>query len=221
MSEQHHDSPYRDESSSSKHSSSRRTATSRDKSRTSAAPKGRGHSRPRSGNGATHAPTNGRRHAPAATQGHANGNGNGATPSNGRKRRRRGGKGVYRQSDELTSHPTTRNAYVGTREWLLAQHGPVCAYCGSRFAADQMTLDHVAPRRGQTAYDRRDNLVLACQPCNGAKRDLAPLAFLLGNRNRARNLVRFGEHLSAGLLDLARSLLPAGYEPEEDSPYKD
>lgn len=84
-----------------------------------------------------------------------------------------------------------------------------------------MTLDHVAPRRGQTAYDRRDNLVLACQPCNGAKRDLAPLAFLLGNRNRAKNLVRFGEHLSPGLIDLAKSLLPEGFEIEEDSPYRD
>ena len=85
-----------------------------------------------------------------------------------------------------------------------------------------MTLDHVAPRRGQTAYDRRDNLVLACQPCNAAKRDLAPLAFLLGNRNRARYLVRYGEHLSAGLLDLARSLLPPDCDDDDDdSPYKD
>ena len=187
MSQQHHDSPYLDDTASSKHSSSSRS---------------RSPQRPRA-------------HTPS-TNGHSNGNG--SAPA--RKRRRRG-KGAYRQSDELTSHPTTRNAYVGTREWLLDQHGPVCAYCGSRFAAEQMTLDHVAPRRGQTAYDRRDNLVLACQPCNAAKRDLAPLAFLLGNRNRARNLVRFGEHLSPGLLDLARSLLPAGYEPEEDSPYRD
>lgn len=82
-----------------------------------------------------------------------------------------------------------------------------------------MTLDHVAPRRGQTAYDRRDNLVLACQPCNGAKRDLPPLAFLLGSRARAKHLVRFGGHLSPGLLDLARSLLPEDFD--EDSPYKD
>lgn len=71
-----------------------------------------------------------------------------------------------------------------------------------------MTLDHVAPRRGQTAYDRRDNLVLACQGCNAAKRDLAPLAFLLGARARALNLVRFGAHLSVGLLEMARSLVP-------------
>jgi hypothetical protein len=114
----------------------------------------------------------------------------------------------------------------------------VCAYCGSKFAARTMTLDHVAPRRGQTAYDRRDNLVLACRSCNEKKRDLAPLAFLLGLRGRAANLVRFGSHLSAGLLDLAKSLLPAGeatsgrenidhdrwgapVEPDEDSPYRD
>jgi HNH endonuclease len=71
-----------------------------------------------------------------------------------------------------------------------------------------MTLDHVAPRRGQRAYDRRDNLVLACPGCNAAKRDLAPLAFLLAVRSRAVNLVRYGTHLSPMLIDLARSLAP-------------
>jgi hypothetical protein len=74
-----------------------------------------------------------------------------------------------------------------------------------------MTLDHVAPRRGQTAYDRRDNLVLACRGCNEAKRDLSPLAYLLAVRNRAANLLRYGAHLSPGLLDLARSLVPKGH----------
>jgi len=75
-----------------------------------------------------------------------------------------------------------------------------------------MTLDHVAPRRGQTAYDRRDNLVLACPGCNMIKRDQAPLAFLLGSRIRAVNLVRYGAHLSPMLVDLARSLVPADTE---------
>lgn len=97
-----------------------------------------------------------------------------------------------------------------TRAWLLERHGPVCAYCGTRFTPGVMTLDHVAPRRGQTAYDRRDNLVLACPGCNAAKRDLAPLAFLLGARGRAANLLRYGSHLSPMLVDLARSLVPAG-----------
>ena len=97
---------------------------------------------------------------------------------------------------------------MATRLWLLEQHGPVCAYCGRRFAARVMTLDHVAPRRGQTAFDRRDNLVLACPGCNAAKRDSPPLVFLLASRGRAASLLRYGAHLSPMLLDLARSLAP-------------
>ena len=92
-----------------------------------------------------------------------------------------------------------------------------------------MTLDHVAPRRGQTAYDRRDNLVLACRTCNAAKRDQAPLGFLLGSKGRAANLLKYGAHLSAGLLEMARPLAlrsPAtretwGPADDDESPYKD
>ena len=98
-----------------------------------------------------------------------------------------------------------------------------------------MTLDHVAPRRGQTAYDRRDNLVLACPACNIAKRDLAPLAFLIARRSRAKNLLQYGMHLSPMLVQLAQSLVPAVTDapatPEDpwaflndadgESPYRD
>ncbi|HEY4216485.1 MAG TPA: HNH endonuclease signature motif containing protein [Gemmatimonadaceae bacterium] len=84
----------------------------------------------------------------------------------------------------------------------------MCAYCGVRFTDSVMTLDHVAPRRGQTAYDRRDNLVLACPGCNMIKRDQAPLAFLLGSRVRAVNLLKYGSHLSQMLVDMARELVP-------------
>ena len=90
-----------------------------------------------------------------------------------------------------------------------------------------MTLDHVAPRRGQTAYDRRDNLVLACKTCNQKKRDLAPL----GSKERAINLLKFGAHLSVGLLEMAKSIVPEHERPRgrhrrhvfdpDDSPYKD
>ena len=62
------------------------------------------------------------------------------------------------------------------------------------------------------------------------------LAFLLGAKNRALNLLTYGAHLSAGLLDLARSLVPEelrtapasstrerwnAHESEDDSPYRD
>lgn len=83
-------------------------------------------------------------------------------------------------------------------------HGPVCAYCGKRTSPDLITLDHVRPRRGQSAYDRPDNLVLACTPCNAAKADSPLLAFLLQARSRGVFLLHYGEHLSEPLKALAR-----------------
>ncbi len=115
----------------------------------------------------------------------------------------------------------------------------MCAYCGRRVAAGSVTLDHVTPRRGQTAYDRRDNLVLACEDCNGAKADMPILAFLLRKRERAAVLLRYGAHLSPMLVDLVRGLVPANGElprlkesfedlltdddesPYHESPYRD
>lgn len=123
-----------------------------------------------------------------------------------RRRRRSPTSKTSAGKPRLTSLPTSRAAYVATREWLIDRHGSVCAYCGKQVAAETITLDHVTPRRGQTAYDRRDNLVLACRPCNAVKADSAALAFLLADRSRATNLVRFGDHLSPMLLDLARQL---------------
>lgn len=90
------------------------------------------------------------------------------------------------------------------REWLLNHHGPVCAYCGTVTSPELITLDHVRPRRGQSAYDRADNLVLACVPCNAAKADTPWPAFLLQRRSRGVYLLHYGDHLSDSLKDLAR-----------------
>lgn len=100
-----------------------------------------------------------------------------------------------------------------------------------------MTLDHVTPRRGQTAYDRRDNLVLCCKRCNTAKADKPFMVYLLAQRSRAVNLVRYGAHLSDGILDLVRHMAPdvdfvevtgtitrviyGSLDQDEDSPYLD
>jgi 5-methylcytosine-specific restriction endonuclease McrA len=148
----------------------------------------------------------------------------------GTKKRSRSRK-PYRGSpaeSQHTSLPTSRNAYTETRDWLLAQHGPTCAYCERKVGARTITLDHVTPRKGQTAYDRRDNLVLSCSACNAAKADKPFLAFLLGRRARAENLLRYGAHLSPMLIDLARQI--AGPEAiaraerdalDPDYPYRD
>src|SRR5690348_13105841 len=121
-------------------------------------------------------------------------------------RRGKGGGGGAARQPQLTSLPTGRAAYVDTRHWLLDRFGPVCAYCERIVPERTITLDHVTPRRGQTAYDRRDNLVLACQPCNGAKADMPILSFLLRKRERAAILMRHGAHLSPMLIDLVRGL---------------
>lgn len=71
------------------------------------------------------------------------------------------------------------------------------------------------PRRGQSAYDRPDNLVLACRECNAAKADLPFLAFLLARRSRGVYLLHYGAHLSDPIKQMVREaterpLLPPG-----------
>jgi len=90
------------------------------------------------------------------------------------------------------------------RDWLLSLHGSVCAYCGTDCHEAAITLDHVRPRRGQTAYDRADNLVLACRDCNAAKADTPLVAFLMQRRSRGVFLLHYGDHLSEPLRELAR-----------------
>jgi len=137
-----------------------------------------------------------------------------AKPTGGSRRRSRRGKGsAYAAAPKvtLTSVPTGRAAYTDTREWLLEQHGPVCAYCESAIPLRSVTLDHVTPRRGQTAYDRRDNLVLCCKACNAVKKDKPIMAFLLGSRKRVIAMYKYGQHLSHQLVEMVKDLLP----PEE------
>lgn len=91
----------------------------------------------------------------------------------------------------------------------------MCAYCGRRGRDAEITLDHVRPRRGQSAYDRPDNLVLACRECNEQKADTPFLAFLLARRARGVYLLHYGDHLSEPIKELVRRaterpMLPAG-----------
>ncbi|MBC7562814.1 MAG: HNH endonuclease [Gemmatimonadaceae bacterium] len=131
-----------------------------------------------------------------------------AAASGAKPRSRARGRSAHAASP-LTSMPTGRAAYAETRVWLVKQHGLTCAYCAKRVTARDLTLDHVAPRRGMTAYDRRDNLVLCCLACNIAKADKTAMVWLLGKRHRVINLVRFGSHLSQGLVEMVHDLAGA------------
>ena len=114
------------------------------------------------------------------------------------------------RSPSISTSKTLRRSggrsYQAHRDWLLAQHGPVCAYCGVTTSVETITLDHVRPRKGQTAYDRPDNLVLACAACNAAKADMPFLAFLLARRSRGVYLLHYGDHLSEGIKEIVRQV---------------
>ena len=49
-----------------------------------------------------------------------------------------------------------------------------CHYCGGRFPADELTMDHLVPivRGGKSS---RGNVVPACKECNNRKKYLLPL----------------------------------------------
>lgn len=99
------------------------------------------------------------------------------------------------------------------RQWLIQQYGSICAYCGSEIAEDRTTLDHVYPRRGQTAYDRPDNLVLACRPCNAAKADVPFISFIAQRRSRGVFLLHYGDHLSDLVKDMIRQASERAFLP--------
>ena len=90
------------------------------------------------------------------------------------------------------------------RQWLIDRYGPICAYCGTDIDVNRTTLDHVYPRKGQTAYDRPDNLVIACQACNSAKADTPFIAFVAQKRSRGVFLLHYGDHLSDWVKDMVR-----------------
>ena len=139
--------------------------------------------------------------------------------SNGRSNRNGNGNGNGHHHHSSTSAVFRKSggrSYSKHREWLLEQHGPVCAYCGVKTRADRITLDHVRPRRGQTAYDRPDNLVLACVECNGQKADMPFMAWLLSRRSRGVYLLHYGEHLSEPIKDMARQATERDILPAEN-----
>lgn len=122
------------------------------------------------------------------------------------KRRRGSSSATVARSSE-TLRRTGSKSYQGHRDSLIEIFGPVCAYCGEKYPAEEITLDHVQPRKGKTAYDRSDNLVLACKSCNAAKADMPFLGFILARRARGVFLLHYGEHLSDGIKQTVRGLV--------------
>jgi 5-methylcytosine-specific restriction endonuclease McrA len=61
-----------------------------------------------------------------------------------------------------------------SRWWQTRVSRGLCHYCGRRFAASELTMDHLVPiiRGGRSS---RGNLVPACKDCNNKKKYLLPI----------------------------------------------
>jgi len=51
------------------------------------------------------------------------------------------------------------------RRALLAEYGPYCCWCYQEFPPEELTLEHLVPRFAGGVH-ARENLMLACYPCN-------------------------------------------------------
>lgn len=60
-----------------------------------------------------------------------------------------------------------------TNPKLFARDRCVCAYCGGRFPADELTREHVVPT-SRGGHDTWMNCITACRPCNGRKGNRLP-----------------------------------------------
>ena len=62
---------------------------------------------------------------------------------------------------------------IVSRKNIYLRDGHRCGYCGRKFHADELTLDHIIPR-AQGGRSTWDNLVAACGMCNRVKDNRTP-----------------------------------------------
>lgn len=81
-----------------------------------------------------------------------------------------------------------------------------CVYCGERFPAEELTLDHVEPRvRGG---DRSEgNLVSACRACNTLKGHRRLSRFLYEEPLARESFFRYAVYVWPRILDIVREEL--------------
>jgi HNH endonuclease len=90
-----------------------------------------------------------------------------------------------------------------------------CAYCGERFDARALTVDHIVPasRGGRLSWM---NTVAACRACNSRKADRTPdearmpLLFAPFVPSRFEDFILKGRHIRADVHDWLAARLPRG-----------
>ena len=77
-------------------------------------------------------------------------------------------------SAEIAREKAKARALRQTQWWKRRRSTGLCHYCGRRFPARELTMDHVVPlvRGGKSV---KSNVVPSCRECNAAKRYLLPV----------------------------------------------
>lgn len=76
--------------------------------------------------------------------------------------------------DDIQREKTKARTLRATQWWKRRVAKGVCHYCGHRFPAKALTMDHVIPisRGGRSV---KSNVVPACKACNNKKKQLLPM----------------------------------------------
>lgn len=72
-----------------------------------------------------------------------------------------------------TAVPDKGLPFPYNRENVFVRDDYTCQYCGKRFSAEELTLDHVYPK-SRLGPDIWENIVTCCKECNQYKADRTP-----------------------------------------------
>jgi 5-methylcytosine-specific restriction endonuclease McrA len=73
----------------------------------------------------------------------------------------------------LNTYHKTKYGVRLSRENIYARDGYRCQYCGERYGAEYLTLDHIIPK-SRSGKDSWKNLVTCCTWCNNKKDNKTP-----------------------------------------------
>lgn len=91
-----------------------------------------------------------------------------------------------------------------------------CVYCGKRFAAEELSVDHVEPRvRG--GDQSTGNLVTACRGCNNLKGHRRVSDFLREDEVARENFLRYAVHLWPRIRRTVQDELERGAKEEREA----
>ncbi|MEJ2184700.1 MAG: HNH endonuclease [Gemmatimonadota bacterium] len=80
------------------------------------------------------------------------------------------------------------------RDRIFRRDDYTCVYCGQRFDADELTVDHVEPRV-KGGDNSAGNLVTACAACNTEKGGAPAWAYLAHRPDKRENFLRLAVHV--------------------------